>query len=317
MITSIEPGQITYNSRYMQNIELDNEDSPTFTGTQAPKKYLSRFITFNLKALCPGLTNETILYGLDCYVLNVNNSVDPNTHIMNKEITIFVTPGALICDSALLVLSTPQILTIDYTDVEDIHRLILVLEFKYDLSIAATRSQLFHRASDRYHLDAVNKATVLPPYSLKLFFTNTQNQVINSNGLTWNPSKNKTFLAIFDIYKYEDGSILMDQYRTTLNQAKVITRILSKYNINYSVNKNIINEKVFNFSENSLLSIILDNNTYTVPRFSFIPDDMKEKVYYSFKLQLASRFAIPNIVHYTRRVERLARVSQIYHEHDN
>jgi hypothetical protein len=44
---------------------------------------------------------------------------------------------------------------------------------------------------------------------------------------------------------------------------------------------------------------------------------MKEKVYYSFKLQLASRIAIPNIVHYTRRVERLARVSQIYHEHDN
>jgi hypothetical protein len=317
MKTSIEPGQITYNSRYMQNIELDNEESSTFTGTQAPKKYLSRFITFNLKALCPGLTNETILYGLDCYVLNIDNSVDPDTHIMNKEITIFITPGALICDSALLVLSSPQILTIDYTEVEDIHRLIVVVEFKYDLSIEANRSQLFHRAVDRYHLDAVNKATVLPPYSLKLFFTNTQNQVINSNGLVWNPSTNKTFLAVFDIYKYEDGSILMDQYRTTLNQSKVINRILTEHDIEYPVNKSIINEKVFNFSENTLLSIMLDDVTYTVPRFSFIPNDMKEKVYYSFKLQLASRIAIPNIVHYTRRVERLARVSQIYHEHDN
>jgi hypothetical protein len=309
----------------MQNIELENLPDSVKTSTyaqnrEAAKKYLSRFVSYNLRALCEGFTGNSILYGFDCYILNINNSFnDTKENNINKEISILVTPGAAVVNSTLLILSKPQILTIDYEGLFQPDKLIVVLDFVYDNTQSANRQQLFHKKGIKYDLDGqYSTSHLLPPFSLKLFYVDTDKQVINSNGIVWESEKDYMILAVFDtVLKSNKEVFIVEQYIMTFRQVDIMERTFRDYGMSYNIIPEIIHEKVINNPDSDLLSIEIDTKVYQIPRFAFFPEDIKIQIFHAFKLQLSARHTIQDLPFYRRRKERRARISQIYHEHNN
>lgn len=325
MKLSIEPSQTAYNSRYMQNTELeklpDSVKTSTYTqNREAAKKYISRFVSYNLRALCEGFTGNSILYGFDCYILNIDNSFnEEKENNINKEISVLISPGAAVVNSTLLILSKPQILTIDYEGLFQPDKLIVVLDFVYDNTQSANRQQLFHKKANKFDLDGLYSTShLLPPFSLKLFYVDTNKQVINSNDIIWEPTKDYVILAVFDtVLKSNKEVFIVEQYIMTFHQVEIMERILRDYGMTYNIVPETIHEKVINNPDSDLLNIEIDSKVYPIPRFSFFPEDIKTQIFHAFKLQLSARHTIQDLPFYRRRKERRARVSQIYHEHNN
>lgn len=326
--TSIEPIQKIYNSRYLQNIQIDeilNKNGFPTASIERSKLYLSRLINQNLKALTPGVSGDrTILNGYDCYIYD----------FPSNSIKFLVTPGSLIFDSTLLMLYSPEI-NLEYTfptvvDNTIIDKLAIVLKFNYDMiDPADQRTSIFHkRKLDNSPSSKKYKYQIEQTQSAKftLSVRAISPAVYDSNGnlvtvpyFLDNPTDTSDMLvlAVFKPWFKDNQLFRIEQYSGTYKSDQFFQQMFRKYGISQTINIDLLNEKIINELDLAMLEVKVGNKTYPIYKFSNIPTDVKNKIINSFKKQFAARHMIPDLPFYTRRLERFSRVSQIIHEHNN
>jgi len=312
--TSIVPKQNVYNSRYFQQIELENIKHSLAPlnkdNKEISKLYLSKFINYNLKSLIPGIDqNNVILSGIQCHILDV---------IFNT-VYVLVSPGVMIVDDTLLFLNKPQILSINVSDYEDVEYLVLFVDYKFEMSInTGNQNRIFNKTIifDRREKYTPPNKTVTDPstlFSLKLFSTSKENKNLQNppfGNENWIQQNKPLLISIFKPY-YKDKIIYhIDQY---LVLHKNITNLLNKYKIEYDYDYYKVNNIVSNNTKLDLLSINLNGEDLHINRFSFISKDIKDQFITNFKYGLLGRQLISDIPFYTNTIERSTRIGSIYH----